>query len=75
MWGEQQLYVEQRTYGTSYLMGKVAIDKLFADRAQQFGDDFGLPRFIDEFHAAGMIPLSLIRWEMTGLVDEIDKLW
>ena len=75
VWGEQQLYLEQPTYGTSYVIGKVAIDKLLADRAQQLGDEFSLGRFIDEFHAAGMIPVSLIRWEMTGLEDEIEKLW
>ena len=75
VWGEQQLYLEQPTYGTSYVIGKVAIDKLLADRAQQLGDEFSLGRFIDEFHAAGMMPVSLIRWEMTGLEDEIEKLW
>ncbi len=75
VWGEQQLYLEQPTYGTSYVIGKVAIDKLLADRAQQLGDEFSLGRFVDEFHAAGMIPVSLIRWEMTGLEDEIEKLW
>jgi uncharacterized protein (DUF885 family) len=75
VWGEQQLYLEQPTYGTSYVMGKVSIDKLLADRAQQLGDEFTLGRFIDEFHAAGMIPVSLIRWEMTGLEDEMEKLW
>ncbi len=75
VWGEQQLYLEQPTYGTSYVIGKVAIDKLMADRAEQLGDDFDLGRFIDEFHASGMIPVSLIRWEMTGLEDEIERLW
>ena len=75
VWNEQQLYLEQPTYGTSYVIGKVAIDKLLADRAQQLGDEFSLGRFIDEFHAAGMIPVSLIRWEMTGLGDELEKLW
>ena len=75
VWNEQQLYLEQPTYGTSYVIGKVAIDKLLADRAQQLGDEFSLGRFIDEFHAAGMIPVSLIRWEMTGLEDELEKLW
>jgi len=30
---------------------------------------------MDEFLAAGMIPMSLIRWEMTGFEDEIKKLW
>ena len=29
----------------------------------------------DEFLAAGSIPISLIRWEMTGLDDEIRRLW
>ena len=75
VWNEQQLYLEQPTYGTSYVIGKISIDKLLADRAQQLGDEFSLGRFIDEFHAAGMIPVSLIRWEMTGLEDELEKLW
>ena len=75
VWGEQQLYLEQPTYGTSYVIGKIAIDKLLADRAEQLGGDFDLGRFVDEFHSAGMIPVSLIRWEMTGLEDEIQKLW
>lgn len=75
VWGEQQLYLEQPTYGTSYVIGKIAIEKLLADRAEQLGDDFDLGRFVDEFHSAGRIPVSLIRWEMTGLEDEIQKLW
>jgi hypothetical protein len=74
MWGEQQLYLEQPGYGTSYLGGKQQIERLLSDRARQLGDQFTLRRFFDEFHAAGLIPVSLIRWEMTGLSDEIDKL-
>jgi hypothetical protein len=31
--------------------------------------------FMDEFFAAGQIPVALIRWEMTGLTDEVEKLW
>ena len=31
--------------------------------------------FHDEFLAAGMIPISLIRWEMTGLDDEVRHFW
>jgi hypothetical protein len=30
---------------------------------------------MDEFLAAGQIPISLTRWEMTGLEDETKKLW
>jgi hypothetical protein len=29
---------------------------------------------MDDFFATGMIPMSLIRWEMTGLEDEVKKL-
>jgi len=29
----------------------------------------------DDFRVTGQIPVSLIRWEMTGLEDEIKKLW
>lgn len=51
------------------------LKKLLSDRAFQLGDEFELRHFMDEFPAAGMIPLSLIRWEMTGLEDQIKKLW
>lgn len=71
VWGEQELYLEQPGYGTSYLIGKVHIEKLLADRAHQLGEKFRLRQFTDDFHAAGMIPVSLIRWEMTGRDDEI----
>lgn len=69
-WGEQQLYLEQPGYGTSYLTGKAQIEMLIAERARQLGAGFAIRRFFDEFHASGMIPVSLIRWEMTGLDDE-----
>ena len=37
VWFEQQLYLEQPGYGTSYLIGKAHIEQLFADRARQVG--------------------------------------
>ncbi len=57
------------------VLGKLQFMKVLRDRAQQLGDEFNLKEFIDEFLAAGMIPQSLIRWEMTGYDDEIKKLW
>jgi uncharacterized protein (DUF885 family) len=63
---EQQLYLRQPGYGTSYVTGKHLIDELIKDRAQQLARDFTLRRFIDEFNAAGMMPVSLIRWQLTG---------
>jgi hypothetical protein len=29
---------------------------------------------MDEFNAAGVIPVSLIRWELTGQADEINRM-
>ena len=63
---EQQLYLRQPGYGTSYVTGKHLIDELIKDRSRQLAKDFSLRRFIDEFNAAGMMPVSLIRWQLTG---------
>ena len=63
---EQQLYLRQPGYGTSYVTGKHLIDALIKDRAHQQGDAFTLRRFLDEFNAAGVIPVSLIHWQLTG---------
>ena len=57
------------------VVGKAQFMKLIRDRAKQLGDAFNLRQFMDEYLAAGMIPMSLIRWEMTGFEDEIKKLW
>ena len=63
---EQQLYLRQPAYGTSYVTGKHLIDELIKDRARQLGDGFTLRKFFDEFNAAGVIPVSLIHWQLTG---------
>ena len=57
------------------VLGKVQFMKLMRDRANQLGDDFNLREFLDEVYAAGQIPWSLIRWEMTGYDDEVSQLW
>jgi uncharacterized protein (DUF885 family) len=66
VWGEQQLYLEQPGYGTSYLTGKAMIEALLAERARSLGAGFTLAGFMDEMNAAGMIPVSLVRDEVTG---------
>jgi hypothetical protein len=63
---EQQMYLRQPGYGPSYVTGARLMDDLVADRARQLGDEFSLKRFFSELNAIGMIPISLIRWEMTG---------
>ncbi|GBD32760.1 hypothetical protein HRbin33_01734 [bacterium HR33] len=66
VWGEQHLYLRQPGYGISYLIGKIEIERLLADEARRLGEGFELRSFVDRFTAAGLIPVSLIRWELTG---------
>ena len=63
---EQHLYLQQPGYGTSYLIGKIEIEKLLADRKAQLGASFRMKQFMEEFNSAGLIPASLLRWELTG---------
>lgn len=71
--GDMEMYVRQPIYGPSYLVGKIQLEQLMADRAEQLGDDFVLRDFMDDYFRRGLIPASLIRWEMTGLRDEMEK--
>lgn len=63
---EQHLYLQQPAYGTSYIIGKIQVEGLLAARKRQLGDAFTLRRFMDEFNGVGLIPASLVQWEMTG---------
>jgi hypothetical protein len=69
------IYLRRPSYGMNYLMGKVQMEQLLADRARQLGERFDLGRFHDEFLAAGPIPISLIHWEMTGSDEHVKSLW
>ena len=66
-----ELYLRQPGYGIGYYIGKLELEKLLAERAAQLGSDFNLKQFHDSFLAAGRIPISLIRWELTGYDDEM----
>jgi len=67
---EEHFYLTQPGYGISYVMGKIEIEQLLAERAIQLGDDFSIKRFMDEFAAVGVIPVSMVRWELTGHAPE-----
>jgi hypothetical protein len=71
---EQHLYLRQPGYGTSYVTGKYLVELLLADVARQRearGEEFALKSFFAELNACGVIPMSLIRWQMTGLDDQV----
>ena len=54
------------TGGIVYLIGKLQIERLLAERRQQLGARFELGPFHNELVAAAWVPLELTRWEMTG---------
>ncbi len=63
---EQQLYLRQPAYGTSYVTGKYLLEDLMRVRSHQLGSDFSMKRYFDEVNGAGMIPVTLIQWQLTG---------
>ena len=74
LWYEMRTTLRIPGWHMGMVLGKIQIMKLFRDRAKQLGDEFKLNQFLDEFLATGFIPISLVRWEMTGLDDEIKEL-
>jgi hypothetical protein len=72
---EQHLFLRQPGYGTSYITGKYLLEHTLADYAKQReerGEDFELKNFFDALNAIDSIPISLGRWELTGLDDEVN---
>ncbi|MFK7739823.1 MAG: hypothetical protein AB8H80_05820 [Planctomycetota bacterium] len=66
---EQHLYLRQPGYGTSYVTGKYMIERMLAAYAQgkaARAERFALREFYDEMNAGGLIPVSLLHWQMTG---------
>lgn len=62
-------------YGLGYTVGSFQMYKLLADRKQQLRDKFVLGEFHDQVLGAGALPFALIRYEMTGLDDEVKLFW
>ncbi|MFO0334254.1 MAG: DUF885 family protein [Pseudomonadota bacterium] len=62
-------------YGLGYMIGMIQMQQLLADVKHQQGDAFVLRDFHDRFLAVGRLPMSLVRYEMTGLDDEVQPLW
>ncbi len=68
-------YLRRPGSGSGYIIGKIQLEKMLSEQAMELGDDFNLGAFHDEVLSHGMIPLTLIRWEMTGADDEVRSLW
>ncbi len=70
---EEQFYLQQPPYGTSYVTGKLEFDRIIAEYARQREGKFVLKEFMDEINRIGIIPTSLIYWEMTGDKSVLEK--
>jgi len=72
VWFEMQSNIRNPGgFHSNVVTGKAYFMKLFRERAQELGDTFVLRDFVDEFLQSGTIPMSLIRWEMTGNRDDV----
>lgn len=72
---EETYPVLQRGTTDTCLVGKAQIYQLLADRRMQLGEKFDLKQFHDELLRIGSIPIALLRWEMTGLDDQMQQIW
>lgn len=74
VWYEMQTNLRYVGWHMGMVIGKLTVNELIAQRVRQQGDEFRFRDFFNDFFAAGIMPLSLIRWQMTGLDDEMQKL-
>jgi hypothetical protein len=64
---EQLLYLRQPGYGSSYITGKLLLDRLmteYANEQDMESKPFVLRDFLDRFNNEGMIPITLMETEM-----------
>ena len=67
IWEEMDLYMRQPGYGIGYFFGAYQIEQLIAERGLKEGKDFNIQAFMKDFLQEGLVPISLIRWKMTGI--------
>lgn len=68
-------YLRRPGLGSMYLLGKTQIEALISRRAFQLGARFDLGKFHDDFLSRGIIPITLIQWEMAGLDGDARTVW
>lgn len=66
LWHDLELYLRTPLYGVGYVVGPIQIERLLTEAVLQRGDDFHLTEFMDEFLAAGLMPLELVAEEILG---------
>jgi uncharacterized protein (DUF885 family) len=59
--------------GIAYEIGKLQIERMLAEARLAQGDKFTLRKFHDYVWSNGNVPLSLQRWDLLGLDDDVKK--
>ncbi len=72
---EQHLYLRQPGYGTCYVTGKYLIEKLMMEESRLQQNNFTLYNFFEKFYGAGIIPVSLVGWQITENDVEIKSMF
>lgn len=62
-------------YGMTYTIGMMQLQRLLVDRKRQLGDSFSLREFHDYLLNTGRLPVSLLRYDLTGYDDEVSRFW
>ena len=73
-WYEMQTNLRYVGWHMGMVIGKLAMNQLIAERIRQQGNDFTYKGFFEEYFAAGIIPMALIQWQLTGNDNEIKSL-
>ena len=68
---EQLLYMRQPGYGSSYVTGKYLIERLLGEMGSQSAEGIELSEFFRQVDAQGVIPVSLIHWQLTGDGEQV----
>jgi uncharacterized protein (DUF885 family) len=71
--GEAAGFATAPGLGIAYEIGKLQIERMLAQQRLQKGDKFTLQEFHDYVWSNGNVPLSLQRWELLGLDDDVKK--
>ena len=71
---EQLLYMRQPGYGSSYVTGKYLIERLMAEMGRQSDEEIVLSDFFGKVDQQGVIPVSLIHWQLTGDDEQVRSL-
>ena len=72
---EVDLYVRWPYQATSYIVGKKQIEQMLAETYAGENHAIDWREFHDALLSFGQIPLALVRWELTGNKDQVERLW